>query len=502
VDDTSDIEKYWRRTLDGFTAPTPLPALHPVAAEGKSGSFREQRSTIEAETTTALRALVERQSISLESVLHGAWALLLGRCTASADVLFGAAVSAQATTDLTPLRVRLPGSEPVQNWLVQLEDQRQQLGQLERVELNQIQDWSSMPQGAPLFESCLTIEAAKPSASAARSKAPAPLIVRVKPEEGQLHVRMIYRDDRISASDVQWLMQRFKAALVYIATHPGHTLEQVSLTKFLPDSPVVELRSGGAGAPLFLAPGLGGNALTYAALSRHLGDDRPIFVFQAPLAQEGQRFQHRMQELARFYLETLRAVQPEGPYLLGGWSMGGFVAYEMAQQLRKEGQEVALLALIDAVPPRKDEVEEKDRVQLLIQLARQHGLKIGPKRLEKLSGRRQLLYVLRKLKKASLVPADMPTKSLLQKLRQYKAHTIAARSYVPTPYPGKVTLFRPLESANDKRHELLLGWDRLAQVELHKVPGSHFSVVKEPHVRTLARELRECLPNLQARTIR
>ena len=95
----------------------------------------------------------------------------------------------------------------------------------------------------------------------------------------------------------------------------------------------------------------GGHVFPFLGLAQCLGPDQPCYGLQARGVEEAQTPHTRIEDMAACYIEALRSVQPEGPYLLGGWSMGGEIAFEMAQQLHARGQGVALLALLDARIP-------------------------------------------------------------------------------------------------------------------------------------------------------
>src|SRR5439155_4504057 len=99
--------------------------------------------------------------------------------------------------------------------------------------------------------------------------------------------------------------------------------------------------------PFSCVHGAGGHVLNYYALAHHLGADQPYYGLQAQGLDGPQPIHHTIDEMAAHYLEEIRSLQPEGPYLLGGYCMGGTIAFEMAQQLHAEGQQVGLLALFD-----------------------------------------------------------------------------------------------------------------------------------------------------------
>jgi fatty-acyl-CoA synthase len=116
-------------------------------------------------------------------------------------------------------------------------------------------------------------------------------------------------------------------------------------------SPLVALRRGGKGLDLFLVHASGGWAFPYVTLARHLGDDRNIHAFQAPQLHHGDPSQLTVESMADDYIAAMKAVRPHGPYLIGGWSFGGLVAFEMAARLRAAGDEVRRVILFDTTPP-------------------------------------------------------------------------------------------------------------------------------------------------------
>ena len=111
-----------------------------------------------------------------------------------------------------------------------------------------------------------------------------------------------------------------------------------------PWSPLVAIQPRGSNPAFFCVHPGGGNVLCYVGLARHLGPDQPFYAFQSRGLNGEQPICTRIEEMASIYIEAMRAVQPEGPYFLGGWSVGGVVAFEMARQLEAQGEQVALLA--------------------------------------------------------------------------------------------------------------------------------------------------------------
>ena len=114
-------------------------------------------------------------------------------------------------------------------------------------------------------------------------------------------------------------------------------------------SPVVSVQTKGSRPPFFCVHGGGGNVLIYRGLSQHLGHDQPFYGLQAQGLDGERPFLQTIEEMASLYVKEVRRIQSHGAYYLGGYCMGGTVAYEMARQLRAQGEEVALVALFDTM---------------------------------------------------------------------------------------------------------------------------------------------------------
>lgn len=214
-------------------------------------------------------------------------------------------------------------------------------------------------------------------------------------------------------------------------------------------------------------------------LARHMGPDQPFYALQ-PQGLDGKRTcMTSVTEMAESYLREIRRVQPEGPYRIGGYSFGGLVAYEMAQQLRAQDQEVSLLALFDTYPGKME-----SRGSQLRNL-RKLPLKEAASFLVKKGG--FVLMTLRKRLELQMLPRA------LRNVRQACAK--AAAGYDVQPYDGQVTLFRVKEKSVGSLDDPYAIWWRVAAggVDLREISGDHLSLLKEPQVRLLAEELNGAL---------
>jgi thioesterase domain-containing protein len=207
--------------------------------------------------------------------------------------------------------------------------------------------------------------------------------------------------------------------------------------------------------------------------------------------------------MAAHYISAMRSVQAEGPYLLGGWSMGGVVAFEMAQQLHALGQRAALLALLDTrIPTAEDDFTDEDfEVTLLVDFVRYFGLSLDPRNsLARLPKHALLELVLEHAKRAGLMPADIEVSQAQPFIDLCKADFRATRKYVLQQYPGRITLFKASQELTETSSDPTLGWSEWATggADVHVVPGNHATMVYKPHVEALAKELRTCLDRVQA----
>jgi thioesterase domain-containing protein/acyl carrier protein len=246
---------------------------------------------------------------------------------------------------------------------------------------------------------------------------------------------------------------------------------------------LVAIQSGGSDRPFFCIPGNLGNVFVdLGDLVRHLGPDQPVYGLQDGIHNPSQ-----IEALAAHYVDDIRSVQPEGPYLLGGVCSGGVIAFEMARQLQAKGQRIALLALIEPPPP------------LVPGLRAYFDLMVSALRL----ALPRFSHHSRALLQHS--PAERGT--YLRLKAKLVANMWAIARYIPQTYPGRVTLFLSNKSATGSLKHSRLDWQELAAggLEVHVVPGSHDAITRthdaileESQVQILAGQLRTCIDSVLA----
>jgi thioesterase domain-containing protein/NRPS condensation-like uncharacterized protein len=259
-------------------------------------------------------------------------------------------------------------------------------------------------------------------------------------------------------------------------------------------SSIVPMQPAGTAAPLFIIHGAGGNIIRFYDLAVLVGTGHPIYGIQAQSLLAGQPALLRLEDQAAFYLAEIREIQPKGPYYFLGYSYGGTVAFEIAQQLQALGEQVELLGMLDSrqrdcmLMVRKSDslMEQMDR-----RIARFVGNFVSLSLREKIAYLRQKLFT-RTLRQVYMVAAALGFRSVPSFMRSAdEISWVAAMNYRPRPWTGPITLFRASVQP-DPRLPLDLGWTPLAKggVELYELPGDHDLVFREPNIQALAAQLR------------
>jgi thioesterase domain-containing protein/acyl carrier protein len=283
-------------------------------------------------------------------------------------------------------------------------------------------------------------------------------------------------------------------------------------------SPLVPIQPEGTKPPFFCVHAMGGNVNNYYLLAHYLGREQPFYGLQAPPLHEVSEADSQIELMAARYVEAIREVQAFGPYRLGGYSFGSFVAYEMARQLRELGEEVSPLVLLDTYSPvyLNKLPDVRDTADMLVSLAwstsRERGkrLLLPIDTLRQLNFDEQLDFFLEKMREEDLAPPEVDHELLHRFLQGSAARQCAAQNYVPQNYPGSVTIFKCVErdplwierlvAVGLPADDQTLGWGELSTepVTVIEIPGHHDVICLEPFVQSLAENLRACLDTAPA----
>jgi thioesterase domain-containing protein len=271
---------------------------------------------------------------------------------------------------------------------------------------------------------------------------------------------------------------------------------------------LVPIQPNGDKPPLFLIHGAGGDVLWgYANLATHLPPDQPVYGIRSHDRQWAEEKIH-LEEMAHAYVEVVRARQPRGPYYLGGYCFGGNVAYEMARQLRMQGEQVDLVILLDTAPANAGyETVPWWRPSFFWRFARNARFWLGDfAALDSIDRRRlvgrKLRAFARKLKKHLGFNRGSPERFNVEEvidprhfpeheLKLWQIHLEALIAHVERPYSGRVVLLRTRGQPLFCSLEEDFCWRKLVHgaFTLRCIPGSHENIFMEPNVRVLAAEL-------------
>ena len=269
-------------------------------------------------------------------------------------------------------------------------------------------------------------------------------------------------------------------------------------------SSLVPIRPGGSKPPLFLMHSHGGNVIEYHTLANELDPDQPVYALQTRGLDGRIEKGRSIEEMAATYLEEIRSFQPEGPYYLGGFCLGGSIALAAAQQLIAEGEEVALIVMIQTTHP--DAIRFKPGVTKLQQLRYKLSKRVDLE-IENLShrgwryiaerwrhlwdrgGARLAMLLDSVAEKENSDPSKLPMNYILEVLGD--EHGKALSRFSPAPYHGDVVLFRASKQLGGQNIDEMLGWKSvlLGSVEICEIPGHQQNMMLPPNVSKLGSEI-------------
>ena len=222
--------------------------------------------------------------------------------------------------------------------------------------------------------------------------------------------------------------------------------------------PLVLLKAGTEGPPVFITHGLGGTVIDFYQVARHIQTPHPIHGMQVRGIDGLDEPFERIEDMAKYYLDAVEELKPHGPYLLIGYSLGGLVTLEMAHRLSAKGEKVALLAMLDTYP---------------------HVSHLSPRLRAQLALQRTKRYI----SKVSQPPVGGTLSPVMQRVRD--CAYLALKRYRPRFYGGKLR-FVKAEISTDFPEDPAAVWARFApQIEVETVPGDHLEIMTT-HFRKLA----------------
>jgi amino acid adenylation domain-containing protein len=277
------------------------------------------------------------------------------------------------------------------------------------------------------------------------------------------------------ARDLEKVVRKpIPVGMVFTHTTIAEMAAAIASEQDIPDLPVAILQPLGEGPPLFLLAG----ADMYRALAHQLSPDLQVYglfsqkeIAMLELAPDQEMPPISIESLAEDYLTLIRDIRPHGPYLLGGFSIGGIIAYEVARRLRAQGEDVRLLALLDCAPPGRGLRHLAELVWRRLRQFREHGL--------------NYLSHVSSVLRHKITHRDAPGQ------RRINAYAQAITAYRAQPYAAPVLL---MQSGHDPYAKPGYGWETLApQIKFERIPGRHMTVLDAPNAVLLAEHLRRHL---------
>jgi amino acid adenylation domain-containing protein len=257
------------------------------------------------------------------------------------------------------------------------------------------------------------------------------------------------------------------------------------------------LKSTGSKPPLFMIHPPGGIVVCYRELARYLPEDQPLWAIRSRGLHGEEILPQTIEQMAADYLEAIRTVQARGPYILGGWSLGGLVAYEIARQMIDSGESCQRLVFLDTTIP--EGATECVPANEQVNVGLEYGIQLTLDQLTALSPEEQLPLLHDHADKLGILAAQSPPEVVQRVLSDLQSlfhhHVDLSRRYRLRPLaPIELLLLRPTEVPFRLQVSEDRGWRHLVEkVDVRYVPGHHHSMVQTPHVKRLAEVLTQAL---------
>jgi myxalamid-type polyketide synthase MxaB len=310
----------------------------------------------------------------------------------------------------------------------------------------------------------------------------------------EVEISVVSLQKGLSVSELALLVDE-RLSLKFGLLESGET-EQDSASEVI--SPLVVIQKGAPGSlPLIFVHPLGGSVFCYNDLSRALGNDQPLYALQAHAFIDESYALDSIEAMASEYVREIRAIQPYGPYMLGGWSLGGIISLEIAHQLREQNETVDILAMIDSAPGAFSKLTtetERDLFVLRLVVLDAGLAEDTIKILEDLPLSGAIDYLYQQFKRQSRQPNLVSKDDLEHRINVMRQLLALAIDYNVPKYSGEVSLFKAdqplIEYAGLSSN---LGWgDYLEHVEqVQTIPGNHFTLLHGSSVKLLASYIRK-----------
>jgi aspartate racemase len=308
--------------------------------------------------------------------------------------------------------------------------------------------------------------------------------------------------------------KRLPLAILFKAPTIGQLADLLVETQLKPSwGSLVGIQTKGTRIPFFCVHSEGGNVLEYQKLSEYLGREYPFYGLQAQGLEGKKAEKISVEKMAYHYIREIKNLQPAGPYYIGGYCLGGLVAFEMARQLEHEGEKIGLLAMISSSTPEHVRTSANYITiyrRWFYRYLERAGLELS--NLSVLEGKKKMSYLDDRIRRTWLIlmlkaedfhgriysklkskPFKHSRPYLLEKMSAYQNE--AFFEYKPLPIKTPIVLFRPSNTPRCLLKDPTLGWNHLSRggIQDFEIKAFHKNILKDPQVRALAATLQKCI---------
>ena len=306
-------------------------------------------------------------------------------------------------------------------------------------------------------------------------------------------------DSLLAMRLIFYIRKEFDRTLPLHTLFQNRTLEQLAavLRQDTPVSawqPMICLQPEGDKTPIFFAHASGGSAFNALEFASFMGKERPFYAIHPRGAELEDPFHDSIEEMAADYVTAMRKIQPQGPYLMAGWSFGGTVIFEMTRLLEQAGETAPLLIMIDMPEPEAVVWKENDVEFLMDRLPHYHGVSVDELN-DNSSDEDKVAYLLKEIKMAGLMRPDIDQNHAQHWFSMYKHHNRLVGLYKPSSQvQSKVLFYKPAERIpfDDQMGKPIEKWPPfiLGGLEVQEAPGNHFTMVSPANTAVLARQMK------------
>ncbi|AQU64923.1 non-ribosomal peptide synthetase [Streptomyces niveus] len=265
-------------------------------------------------------------------------------------------------------------------------------------------------------------------------------------------------------------------------------------------SPLVPIQPEGSRPPIYCVHPVGGNVMCYSPLARLLGPDQPVFGLESAALSGADTAGQSVEEIAASYVRTVLNHSAGGPFSIGGWSMGGVIAYEMARRLADAGHPPAEVFLIDSPYPSPEDGAPVRKADLALRFLTDFRSGTAPTedertRLVQCPDDASARDVVRLMVHSGGLPVDTDERQVATLFEVFEANSAALAGYTAGSYNGLVRELRATRGVSGEQHETRFSrWcEDAAEVTVRVFDGDHYSIVREPCVADVAEEVARIL---------